>query len=209
MCAQRVALLVCFALAVSALPCLKSPRAWVQFNLSTDPSKPVIIELDGENAPVTAANFINLAQNHMYDDTVFHRIVPGFVVQGGDPAQTHLPSNSHSERVASIPLEIRAADESSPHYREPLPSGKAPALSHHFGAVAMARTDDPNSASSQFYFVTGPDNSVHHLDGGYAVFGKVTQGMDVVTAVRPGDFIMAVHVLEPEHVTIDPNAIIS
>merc|ERR1719265_158322 len=115
-------LLVCLAVA-TALPVLKSPRAWVQINLASSPNEPIIIELDGDDAPMTSANFLKLVQNHMYDDTVFHRVVPDFVVQGGDPTVTHSPANAHAKDAAPIPLEIRALGQESIHYKSPPPSG--------------------------------------------------------------------------------------
>merc|ERR1712226_777728 len=182
-----------------AVPALDSPRAWVQINASNNPNKPIIIEINGEMAPVTGANFIKLAQEHYYDDTVFHRVIPGFVCQGGDPSQTHSKPPSY-DRFDSIPLEITTTTSRIPVYHRVLDQTQSPVLHHEYGAIAMARTDDPDSASTQFYFVTGPPENVRHLDGGYAVFGKVVDGMDVVASLQQGDYIVAVHVLEEEKI---------
>jgi cyclophilin family peptidyl-prolyl cis-trans isomerase len=118
-------------------------------------------ELYEERAPTTVANFIELAESGFYDGLTFHRYEPGFVIQGGDPLGTGMGGSDKK-----IPLEIH------------------PELKHIEGAVAMARSADPNSASSQFYVALAP---AHPLDGSYAVFGNVTEGMDVVKSLRVGD----------------------
>ncbi len=118
-------------------------------------------ELYSERAPTTVANFIELAESGFYDGLTFHRYEPGFVIQGGDPLGTGMGG---SEKT--IPLEIH------------------PELKHIEGALAMARSQDPNSASSQFYVTLAP---APFLDGSYAVFGQVTEGMDVALSLRAGD----------------------
>ncbi len=118
-------------------------------------------ELYEKRAPTTAANFIGLGESGFYDGLTFHRYEPGFVIQGGDPQGTGMGGSDKT-----IPLEIH------------------PELKHIEGAVAMARSQDPNSASSQFYVTLAP---AHPLDGSYAVFGQVTSGMDVVQSLRAGD----------------------
>ena len=121
------------------------------------------IQLFADQAPVTVENFVNLAKSGFYDGTLFHRVVPGFVIQGGDPntrtADRSLWGTGGSGRT--IPLEISS-------------------LQNARGMVAMARSQDPNSASSQFYILVG---DAHFLDGQYAVFGKVVAGMDVVDKI--------------------------
>jgi len=107
-------------------------------------------ELYEKRAPVTTANFIKLAQSGFYDGLTFHRIVPGFVIQGGDPLGTGTGGSGQT-----INLEIN------------------PELRHTDGAVAMARSNDRNSASSQFYITMGPQPA---LDDDYAVFGQVIEG---------------------------------
>ena len=125
-----------------------------------------LYELD---APVTSANFIKLAQDGFYDGLTFHRIVPGFVVQGGCPLGTGTGSSDEK-----IPLEV------------------SPDLAHDdAGVVAMARSQDPNSASCQFYITLGAHP---HLDGSYAVFGRVTEGMDVVNKIEKDDVMSRVTV---------------
>jgi peptidyl-prolyl cis-trans isomerase B (cyclophilin B) len=127
-----------------------------------------------EKAPVTTKNFIDLATSRFYDGLTFHRYVPGFVIQGGDPKGDGTGGSSKT-----IPLEVNSA------------------LTHEEGALGMARSQDPNSASSQFYVCLAP---AHQLDGSYAVFGKVTEGMDVVKNLRVGDKMNKVTILEPVNV---------
>lgn len=119
------------------------------------------LELFTEKAPITTANFIKLVESNFYDGLTFHRYVPGFVIQGGDPN-----GNGTGGSSEKIKLEIH------------------PDLKHGVGALAMARSQHPDSASSQFYITLAPQAM---LDGQYAVFGKVTSGMDVVQALREGD----------------------
>ena len=116
---------------------------------------------------MTTGNFISLAEKGFYDGLTFHRVEPGFVIQGGDPA-----GNGTGGSPDKIKLEIH------------------PDLRHdRAGTVAMARTSDPNSASCQFYITLAP---TPFLDDGYAVFGHVTEGQDVVEQIRRGDRIESV-----------------
>lgn len=118
-------------------------------------------ELFEKKAPNTTANFIKLAESGFYNNLTFHRVEPGFVIQGGDPLGTGMGGSNKT-----IPLEIN------------------PELKHTKGAVGMARSTDPDSASSQFYITLSP---LPGLDGKYAVFGQVIQGQDVVEKIRKGD----------------------
>ncbi len=128
--------------------------------------------LNEDLAPITTANFIELAGNKFYDGLKFHRYEPGFVIQGGCPYGTGTGSSDKK-----IPLEV------------------TPNLKHgEAGAVAMARSSDPNSASCQFYITLGP---AAFLDNNYAVFGRVTEGQDVVSKLRAGDVMNSV-VIEGE-----------
>ena len=122
----------------------------------------IVAQLFEAQAPITTANFIGLARRGFYDGLTFHRYAPGFVIQGGDPDGTGTGgSGTH------IKLEV------------------SPELKHDSaGVLAMARSSSPDSASSQFYFTLAP---APHLDGRYAVFGRVTQGLDAVLALRGGD----------------------
>lgn len=119
-------------------------------------------ELHEDLAPITTGNFIGLAENKFYDGLNFHRVEPGFVIQGGCPQ-----GNGTGGSDKKIPLEV------------------TPNLKHgEAGAVAMARSSHPDSASCQFYITLGP---AAFLDMNYAVFGRVTEGMDVVKQIRVGD----------------------
>jgi len=125
-----------------------------------------------DEAPNTAANFIQLAEKGFYDGLKFHRVVPGFVIQGGDPK-----GNGTGGSGKTIKLEV------------------SPGLRHTEGALAMARSQNPDSASSQFYITLAPQPS---LDMQYAVFGQVTDGMEVVKAVRQGDTMTSVKIEEKQ-----------
>ncbi len=128
-------------------------------------------ELNEDLAPITTGNFIELAGKSFYDGLTFHRVEPGFVIQGGCPYGTGTGGSGKN-----IPLEV------------------TPNLKHgDAGAVAMARSQAPNSASSQFYITLGP---TPFLDGNYAVFGRVTEGLDVVKSIRKGDVMNRVFIQE-------------
>ncbi len=118
-------------------------------------------ELYADKAPVTAKNFIDLANAGFYNGLTFHRVETGFVVQGGDPK-----GDGTGGSGKTIPLEINKE------------------LKHVKGALAMARSQNPDSASSQFYITLA---ETPFLDGNYAVFGKVVLGMDVVEKIKVGD----------------------
>lgn len=127
-------------------------------------------EIYSDKVPITAKNFIDLANSGFYNGLAFHRVEPGFVVQGGDPK-----GDGTGGSGKKIPLEIN------------------PSLKHVKGALAMARTNDPNSATSQFYITLAP---TPFLDGNYAVFGKVIAGMDAVEKIRVGDKINKVSITD-------------
>ena len=127
-------------------------------------------ELYEKDAPITTKNFIELAQKGFYDGLTFHRVEPGFVIQGGDPK-----GDGTGGSGKTIPLEI------------------APTLTHKKGAVAMARSNNPNSASSQFYICLEDQKS---LDTNYAIFGQVIEGQDVVEKIAKGDKMLNVTIGE-------------
>lgn len=122
----------------------------------------ITVELDGDTAPITVANFVALAQDGFYDGLTFHRIMAGFMMQGGDPS-----GNGTGGSDNKIEGEFSQNGHENP-------------ISHTRGTISMARAKDPNSASSQF-FIVHEDSTF--LDGQYAAFGHVTEGMDVVDAV--------------------------
>jgi peptidyl-prolyl cis-trans isomerase B (cyclophilin B) len=170
---------------------------------------PVTIEVDGDRAPVTAGNFVDLVQRGVYNGLVFHRVVTSpqpFVAQGGDPQGNGTGGfvDPQTQKPRNIPLEIKLVDQdpaqppTPPVYGTPLGQQAgytAPpvALPHRRGAVAMARSQSPNSASSQFYF--GLSDDIGFLDGDYAVFGYVTKGMETVDKIKQGDKIQTAKVI--------------
>lgn len=133
-------------------------------------------ELYNDLAPITAGNFADIASRGFYDGLTFHRHEPNFVIQGGDPLGNGTGGfkDPTTGRERTIPLETH------------------PDLKHDSaGVLAMARSQDPNSASSQFYITLAP---APFLDRNYAVFGRVTEGIDVVQNLRRGDKIEKVTV---------------
>ncbi|PNW33902.1 UNVERIFIED_CONTAM: peptidylprolyl isomerase [Euhalothece sp. KZN 001] len=160
----------------------------------------IMIEVNGDLAPVTAGNFVDLVQRKFYDGLNFHRVVKEpqpFVVQGGDPKGNGTGGfvNPENGQRRSIPLEIVPAGAEEPVYGKTLEQAglqKNPELKHDRGALSMARSQMPNSASSQFFIALA---DVPFLDGDYAVFGYVTSGMDVVDTIQVGDKIESVRVV--------------
>lgn len=144
------------------------------------------VRLDGEGAPIHVANFCELANSGFYDGIKFHRYVPGFVIQGGDP-------NTRDMSAADVAAGKRGPQgmpgTGGPGYRIREEFTTNPRNSHVDGALAMARSQNPNSAGSQFYFCLGPQ---HELDSGYTVFGTTVEGMDVIGSLRAGDEIESV-----------------
>lgn len=122
----------------------------------------VVMELYPNVAPNTVNNFISLVQEGFYDGLIFHRVIPGFMIQGGDPEGTGMGGPGYA-----IAGEFSA-------------NGFENDLAHERGVLSMARTQDPNSAGSQFFIMTDP---APHLDGEYAAFGKVIEGMEVVDEI--------------------------
>lgn len=121
------------------------------------------------DAPKTVENFVTLAKKGFYNNLTFHRVVPDFVVQGGCP---------------------KGNGTGGPGYTVPAEFNKQ---KHVRGTVAMARSQDPNSAGSQFYICYG---ATPHLDGNYTVFGKVTSGMEHVDRIKQGDRMKSVAIVE-------------
>ncbi|TVS06024.1 MAG: peptidylprolyl isomerase [Cyanobium sp. PLM2.Bin73] len=195
-----------FGCASAAAPCLEGSATVA---LTTSRGQ-VRLELDGDAAPLTAGNFLDLVRRGVYNGTAFHRVVRDptpFVVQGGDPlsANPMTPTSQlgsgnfvdpGSGQARLIPLELTLSSEDTPRYGEVLTSPTATrqlALVHQRGAVAMARSSDPNSASAQFYVAL---QALPELDGRYAVFGRVSEGMDVIDRIQQGDRIVRATVLD-------------
>ncbi|MBD2233196.1 peptidylprolyl isomerase [Phormidium tenue] len=192
------------AVAPTGLPILEG-TATVEMVVN---GSPIVMELDGANAPITAGNFVDLVNRGVYDGLVFHRVVRDpepFVAQGGDP-QSKDPSvpaqqlgtgsfiDPETQAPRYVPLEIKPAGAAEPIYSQTLEEARiseAPELPHTRGAVAMARSQAVDSASAQFYITLA---ELPFLDGSYAVFGYVTSGMEVVDAIQQGDRIESARV---------------
>ena len=137
----------------------------------------IVLEFYPDVAPVTVASFLHLARTGFYNGTTFHRVEPGFVIQGGDPKS----KDPNATDVGS----------GGPGYYLP---AEFNSRKHETGSLAMARSSSPNSGGSQFYICLAPQPN---LDGQYTVFGKVVSGMNVVNAIVPGDVIREV-VIRPK-----------
>lgn len=124
----------------------------------------ITLELDPNKAPETVANFMSYVDAGHYDNTVFHRVIPNFMVQGGGF------SAEGDQKPTQSPIQLESQN----------------GLSNDVGTVAMARTNAPNSATSQFFINVAQNDFLNYKPGnpGYAVFGKVTSGMDVVNEIR-------------------------
>ena len=122
----------------------------------------ITVELDADTAPITVTNFVNLAKDGFYDNLTFHRIMDGFVIQGGDP---------NGDGTGGADQTIKGEFSSN---------GVENEISHTRGTISMARAQDPDSASSQFFIVQEDSD---YLDGNYAAFGHVTSGMEIVDQI--------------------------
>jgi peptidyl-prolyl cis-trans isomerase A (cyclophilin A) len=122
---------------------------------------PITIELDREKAPITVDNFLKYVDAHFYDNTIFHRVIPDFMIQGGGMTD--------------------ALDEKPT--RDPIKNESRNGLSNRRGTIAMARRNDPNSATAQFFINLVDNPNLDTYGGGYTVFGKVTSGMNTVDAI--------------------------
>ena len=131
--------------------------------------KKIKLELYPDAAPKTVANFEKLVKEGFYDGLIFHRVIEGFMIQGGDPTGTGM--GGAREQIKG---EFKMNGWDNP-------------LKHTRGVISMARSQNPNSASSQFFIM---HKDAPHLDGSYAAFGKVTEGLDVVDeiATTPTDY---------------------
>ncbi|MFQ5645107.1 MAG: peptidylprolyl isomerase [Thiogranum sp.] len=127
----------------------------------------IVLELDADKAPATVANFVEYARSGFYDGTIFHRVIPRFMIQGGgfEPGMTQKATN------------------------DPIKNEADNGLKNDLGSIAMARTSDPNSATAQFFINTKDNSFLNHTaptpqGWGYCVFGKVVEGLDVVQAIE-------------------------
>lgn len=124
--------------------------------------KKMTVELYPKEAPITVANFLKLVNDGFYNELIFHRVISGFMIQGGDPLGTGYGGSENS-----IKGEFRA-------------NGVNNTIRHTRGVISMARSQSPNSASSQFFIM---HKDAPYLDGQYAAFGKVVEGIDVVDEI--------------------------
>ena len=169
-----IAFLLCAVLAGAALGCGSKDKSEVSAGdadllsglhyaeIEVEDYGTISLELDADTAPITVTNFVNLAKDGFYDGLTFHRIIDGFMIQGGDPL-----GNGTGGSGETIKGEFSD-------------NGVENDISHVRGTISMARSSDPDSASSQF-FIVHQDST--YLDGQYAAFGHVTDGMDVVDAI--------------------------
>ena len=130
--------------------------------ITMDSGKVIRLELYPETAPITVENFLDLVKKGFYNGLTFHRIISGFMIQGGDP-----DGNGMGGPGYSIKGEFKSNGVDNP-------------LKHEKGVISMARSMDPNSAGSQFFIM---HKAAPHLDGQYAAFGKVIEGLDVVDEI--------------------------
>jgi peptidyl-prolyl cis-trans isomerase B (cyclophilin B) len=137
--------------------------------ITLDNGNEIRMEFFPQDAPKTVENFVTLAKKGFYNGLTFHRVVPDFVVQGGDPKGDGTGGPGHT-----VPAEFNKQK-------------------HLRGSVAMARSQHPDSAGSQFYITYG---ATPHLDGNYTVFGKVTSGMEHVDRIKVGDRMKSVAIVE-------------
>jgi len=144
------------------------PKPRVKFETSYGP---IVVELEPELAPATVANFLRYVKEGHYAGTTFHRVIPGFMIQGGGLAEDLSEKPTH----APIPNEAAATFKAG--------------LKNTPGTLAMARQDDPQSATAQFYINTNTNSILDHRapvgkDFGYCVFGRVVEGMEAVTKIE-------------------------
>ena len=127
---------------------------------------PITIELDRARAPITVDNFLKYVDKGFYDGLIFHRVIPRFMVQGGGMKEVN--NQLQEQKEGAFP---------------PIQNESGNGLSNARGTIAMARTSNPNSATSQFFINHGNNAQLDNYGGGYTVFGKVIDGMDVVDAI--------------------------
>ena len=168
---RHAALAALFCLALTPALAADSPQtapagATEEVGIITTDLGQIVIRFFPDSAPNHVDNFKALARSKFYDGTTFHRVAPGFVIQGGDPNSKDAdPAN---DGIGDGPRRLKAEFNSRPHVR---------------GAVSMARSSDPNSASCQFFIVIGEARS---LNGKYSLFGEVIEGMDTVDKIVAG-----------------------
>lgn len=134
----------------------------INIKIEMENGKQMYAELYPETAPITVDNFVSLIKERFFDGLIFHRVIAGFMIQGGDPTGTGMGGSKNNIKG------------------EFLANGVVNNLKHTRGVLSMARSMDPNSASSQFFIM---HQDAPHLDGQYAAFGKITKGIEVVDEI--------------------------
>ena len=134
----------------------------IKFKITMQNGEEMLGELYPDIAPITVNNFVYLAKGNFYNGLIFHRVIPNFMIQGGDPL-----GNGMGGSDSTIPGEFAS-------------NGFENNLKHTRGVISMARAMNPNSASSQFFIM---HKDAPHLDGEYAAFGKVTEGLEVIDEI--------------------------
>jgi peptidyl-prolyl cis-trans isomerase B (cyclophilin B) len=140
----------------------------------------IVAELYDKEAPKTVDNFETLANKGYYDGVKFHRVIPKFVIQGGDPLSRDLPEGDRRVGTGGPGYMIKCETKGNPH-------------THEVGALSMAHAGK-DTGGSQFFIVLDEGNT-RHLNGVHTVFGKVTQGLDVVQQIKPNDVMNSVRVV--------------
>ena len=139
----------------------------------------ITAELYDKEAPETVANFEKLANSGFYDGVKFHRVIPGFVVQGGDPLSRDLPEGDRRIGTGGPGYHIKCETKGNPR-------------THEVGALSMAHAGR-DTGGSQFFMVLD-ENSTRHLNGVHTVFGKITRGLDVMKQIKANDSMTTVRV---------------
>lgn len=157
---------ICFALTLGLLSITAQSANSVRVKMDTTLGA-IVLELSPDKAPATVKNFLNYAQSGFYDGTIFHRVIPGFMIQGGgfEPGM--------KRKKATYPIKNESDN----------------GLSNVRGTIAMARTDDPHSATAQFFINQENNTSLDYRAGqwGYTVFGQVISGLEVVDRIAAVD----------------------
>jgi peptidyl-prolyl cis-trans isomerase B (cyclophilin B) len=151
-----------------------SKTATIETNRGT-----IVAELYDKEAPGTVANFEKLANSKFYDGVKFHRVVPDFVVQGGDPLSRDLPAGDRRVGTGGPGWHIKCETKGNPH-------------THQVGALSMAHAGK-DTGGSQFFMVLSEQNT-KHLNGVHTVFGKITRGLDVMQQIQANDTMTSVRV---------------
>ena len=158
---KLITILCSFVLCISMFGCQKETKDYIA-KIEVKDYGTITVKLDGKTAPITVQNFVDLAKSGFYDGLTFHRIIEGFMIQGGDPN-----GNGTGGSDKTIKGEFKE-------------NGVKNNIKHKRGVISMARSSDYDSASSQFFIMQEDNDS---LDGQYAAFGRVIEGMDVVNEI--------------------------